>query len=306
MNAYAKYNAAVAKSGGPGGDAEDVPVVLGLFEGFGPVSKERARRFAKEGVKILVLGINHEDDDRKGVEWEDLKDDFKIFHGRDKMLESIDNLEEVGILVILMGWLRANKRWVNSTLSVCRDLIEHDNVIGWLSDGERFLHSHKVREPGYDHRRAAKEIVGPFWDALRLEFGRLVGLTDYASLPAATRFYVRRLVPGDFMVPQVLARASWYRKNTVYHPRKIIPLGARSWRAEAAPGVRLVLETALYDQRGWVSTRDYGSVRAVVEDSIRLCLEQNPWGIFPWSDRAADKLVWNLYQREYERLGLCG
>lgn len=259
-----------------------------LFEGFGTVSRKDARDMAELGVEGVILGLNDEDDDRRGIESADKQDRFRLRWGLDRYMRSVDNLAEAGLWTALMGWLRPRKDWCDQTLEVCDKLLWHEKVVGWVSDGERYLHADMLLEDGHTHERAAREIVAPFWAEMRL-WDMWVGFTDYSGLPRDARPYAGELVEGDWAIPQVLCRSDWAKKKggSIYRPERLPRHAARTWGPHLRQGVLLVCETALFAQSGWRG--EYGSVYGAMSRTTQVCRSVGASVMCPWSWRASGK-----------------
>lgn len=230
-----------------------------IFAGFSYPSSADLARWAGLGVCGVIVGLNNQDNDSRGVEAVDLQDGFAwlVGDGRAKLHRCMEECAKLGLLCLPMIWARPAERYNAEASEALEEFLGLPAFGGLVHDLE--VYWHKLIRPAGLRPASAAELWARYW-----ERDGLVNLpTDYASLPSASLEIVRRSGHG---IPQAYSRHSWFARgggqNAVWKPGRTQDTAGKTW-GKAALMENLWCGLACYDQgpdpRAWMLAQVQGA-----------------------------------------------
>lgn len=215
-----------------------------IFYGFGVPTLARLQWIAQAGFDVVILGMNHQDDDTNGITRADLKDVFKIIGGRRSLSrwnQALDQAHDLGLEVWLMPWARTTLAYNETARATLEPMTDHPAVGALVHDTE--VYWHRLLPDGVDHAQAVEQNWLPVWGEMGVDHI----VTDYAYAPES----ILPLLPHmSAAIPQAYSRASWIPRGDVYRAGKTQAAALRSWRGHMGTNQRLIVGCAAYDQSG--------------------------------------------------------
>lgn len=248
-----------------------------LFTGFSFPTASEVARYAAAGVKALIVGINDQDDDKRGVEPSDLADGFVWRHGAQgpaKLREALDLCARWNMKLAPMVWARPTNKYCAEAAAAVAPFESHPAFLGVCHDFE--IYWHKLIP--------IADLTGEESAALWLRhFGRSCTrafITDYATMPAVVGALFRAALNAGvdvYAIPQAYSRHSWLRKGQIYRAGETQKAARRSWGRELADGddkARLVVGLAAYDlgpqPNAWMRAQLVGATSPDLPHSAQL------------------------------------
>lgn len=110
-----------------------------FFAGFRPPTDDEIAWLAKSGCELVILGLDDEDDDRRGVDPTDYADTWELRAPwrNGKLEQAIDKLHAAGLLVGVHYWLRPVRKWLDGAHGFLRDLLITHDLFVVMGDFER-------------------------------------------------------------------------------------------------------------------------------------------------------------------------
>lgn len=221
-----------------------------LFTGFAFPTAQAIARYAAAGVKALIVGINNQDDDQRGVEPSDLADGFVWRHGKEgpaKLREALDTCARWNMKLAPMIWARPTEKYCAEARAAVEPFESHPACMGVCHDFEVYWHKLVL----------IADLTGEQSAALWLKhFGRSstrAFITDYAIMPAIVGALFRAAINAGvdvYAIPQAYSRHSWLSKGAIYRAGETQKAARRSWGRELADGdekARVIVGLAAYD-----------------------------------------------------------
>jgi len=221
-----------------------------LFTGFAFPTASQVARYAAAGVKALIVGINDQDDDKRGVEPSDLADGFVWRHGAQgpaKLREVLDLCARWDMKLAPMIWARPTEKYCAEARAAVEPFEAHPAFLGVCHDFEVYWHK----------LVPIADMTGEESAALWLRhFGRSgtrALITDYATMPRIVGALFRAAINAGvdvYAIPQAYSRHSWLPKGAIYRAGETQKAARRSWGAELADGdekARIIVGLAAYD-----------------------------------------------------------
>lgn len=262
-----------------------------LFVGFVFPTAAQIARYAAAGVKALIIGINNQDDDKRGVEPSDLADGFVWRHGAQgpaKLREALDTCARWNMKLAPMIWARPTDKYCAEAAAVVAPFESHPAFLGVCHDFEVYWHK----------LVPIADLTGEASAALWLRhFGRSgtrAFITDYATMPAVVGALFRAALNAGvdvYAIPQAYSRHSWLAKGAAYRAGATQALARRSWGKELADGddkARIVCGLAAYDlgpqPRAWMRAQLQGATSPDLPHSDKIAPAVAWWSAQAASD----------------------
>jgi hypothetical protein len=216
------------------------------FHGFGVPRDAETGGIADAGFNVVILGMNHQDDDKNGITRADLDDKFLLIGGKKSIprwQRAFDEFHARGVEVWLMPWARTTLAYNVTARAVLEPMTDHPAVTAIVHDTE--VYWHKLLPDGMNHAQAVEQNWVPIWSELGVD--QLV--TDYAYAPKSIRPLLPHLTGA---IPQAYSRASWTRKEggAVYRAGRTQRVALHSWSPLLGENQALIMGLAAFDQSG--------------------------------------------------------
>jgi len=261
-------------------------IEITVFAGFNEVDVKELAYLKKIGCQRCIIGLDNEDDDRKGLDRSDYFDSWELrpqLRGG-RLERSYERLQNEGILCGAHYWMRPMVKWEEEAQAKIIELAKKYGGPEFtaMSDIEYFAHKMSYKRAGFDSWEAVVEWWNahwspppsdgqhPWWPKFTVA---VFPFPNHRSEPLARCSAVQEVTPMTY----------GNRKHWHGDPRTLLERSIREWREVLPSTTRLVQGMGAFSQ-----ARGDRSEYKVMMDSGRFVAKAGIDGVAYWQLETID------------------